>query len=141
MSQVQQAIASDSIRICVLDNDPSMLRKTSEILLSAGWHAEPFVDPDTILNYAATHQPAAAIVNLNGPRANGLDIAARLRAISPSTSVIISLKVHASRAHKMLKGTELVNLIKRRCVQASKRPLCERPTFSQSKEIDLGCCA
>ena len=37
------------------DNNPSVLRERGEILSSTGWEVEPFVDPDTILNYAAMH--------------------------------------------------------------------------------------
>ena len=131
---------SDSINICVLDNDPLALKKTSQLLSSAGWRVEPFIDRDAVLSYAATHQPAAAIVNFGGPRAYALDVTTRLTAISPSTSVIISLKVHRGKEHKMLMGTELVNLIKQRCVQTSEQPSFERATFSQNKEIDLGFC-
>src|SRR6267378_8686126 len=115
-----------------------MLRKTREILSSAGWDLEPFVDPDTILDYAATHRTAAAIINFGGSCVRALDIAAHLRAISPSTSVIISLKVHRNKAHKMLMGTEMVNLIKERCVKTSERPFCKRLNLSQNKEIN-GC--
>ena len=133
---------SDSISVCVLDNDPAALKETSELLSSVGWDVEPFIDPDTILNYAATHQPAAAIVNLGGPRAHGLDIAARLRAISPSTSIIISLKVHRSKAHKMLMGSEMLNLIKQRRAEkpepAAFKRLSFSRNFSQNEEFDLG---
>jgi len=37
-------------------------------------------------------------------------------------------------------GTELVNLIKQRCVQTSDSLSFETATFSQNKEIDLGFC-
>ena len=122
----------------MLDNDPSALSETSEILSSAGWKVEPFIDPDTILNYAAMHQPAAAIINFGRSCVHALAIAAHLRAISPSTSVIISLKVHRSKAHKVLMGTEMVSLIKERCVKTSERPFCKRLNLSQNKEIN-GC--
>ncbi|TMA58023.1 MAG: hypothetical protein E6J73_18190 [Deltaproteobacteria bacterium] len=129
----------------MLDNDPSTLRKTREILSSARWDLEPFVDPDTILNYAATHRTAAAIINFGGSCVHALDIAAHLRAISPSTPVIISLKVHRNKAHKMLIGTEMVNLIKQRCVEKPEPAAFKRPTFSrnfsQNEEFDLGYCA
>jgi len=129
----------------VLDNDPSALSETSEILSSAGWKVEPFIDPDTILNYAAMHQPAAAIINFGRSCVRALAIAAHLRAISPSTSVIISLKVHRNKAHKMLMGTEMVNLIKQRCVEKPEPAAFKRPTFSrnfsQNEEFDLGYCA
>jgi response regulator RpfG family c-di-GMP phosphodiesterase len=130
---------SESISICVLDNDPSALQKTTELLSSAGRQIEPFVDRDAILNYAESNHPAATIVDFCKPCAYSLDIAARLKAISPSTSVIISLRVRRGKAHNMLMETEQVNLIKERCVQTSEQPSFEeRPTFSQNKEID-GC--
>ena len=124
----------------MLDNEPSVLRETSKILSSASWEVEPFVDPDTILNYAAKHQPAA--VNFGGSRANGLELAARLRAISPSTSIIISLKTHRSKAHKMLTGTDVLNLIKQRCAEqpepAAFEGLSFSRNFSRDEEFDLG---
>jgi len=66
---------------------------------------------------------------------HGLDIAGRLRAISPSTSVIISLKIHRSKAHKVLMGTEMVNLIKQRCVETPKQLAFDR--VSEAEEIDF----
>src|SRR5437762_13414590 len=91
---------SDSISICVLDKDPSALKKTSQLLSSAGWGVEPFIDRDAILSYAATHQPAAAIVNFGGPRAYALVVTTRLTAICPSTSVLISPERNRAKADK-----------------------------------------
>ena len=125
----------------MLDNDPSTLRKTREILSSARWDLEPFVDPDTILNYAATHRTAAAIINFGGSCVHALDVAARLRAISPSTSVIISLKVHRNKARRMLMGTEMVNLIRQQFVESPEQSSFGRSTFSQAEEIDFDECA
>ena len=125
----------------MLDNDPSALSETSEILSSAGWKVEPFIDPETILDYAAMHQPAAAIINFGGSCVHALDIAAHLRAISRSTLVIISLKVHRSKAHKMLMGTEMVNLIRQQFVESPERSSFGRSTFSQAEEIDFDECA
>src|SRR5438270_8061549 len=59
---------SDSISICVLENDPSALRKTSEVLSSAGWRVKTFIDRDAILDYAAMYQCAAVIINFGGSR-------------------------------------------------------------------------
>jgi len=66
-----------------------------------------------------------------------LEVAAE---ISPSTAVIISLKVHRDKARKMLIGSELVNMIKQRCVETLEKPAFQRPTFSKKKESNLGYC-
>ena len=132
--------ASEPINICLLDNDPLALSEMSEILSSPGWKVEPFIDSDTILTYAAMHQPAAAIINFGGSCVHVLDIAAHLRCNFPSTSVIISLKVHRNKAHKVLIGTEMVNLNKRRCVESPEQPSFGRSTFSQAEKIGFDEC-
>jgi hypothetical protein len=131
---LHQPTNSDWIGISVTDNGPLILTTASKPLSSFSWRIEPFIDPDTILNYAAGHHPAAAIINFGGSGVYRLDIARRLRAISPSTSV----KVHRRKAHKMLIGTEMVNLIKQRCVEIAKQLAFDR--VSQAKEIDFEYC-
>src|ERR1700746_1354001 len=112
---LQITLNSDSISICVLDNDSSTLRTTSQLLSSAGWPVRPFSHPDTFIDYVRTHRPKAAIVDFGGPRANGLEVAARVREVSPVTSVIISLKVHRAGACNLLSRNELVSLLEQHC--------------------------
>ena len=75
--------------ICLLDDDPSVLRGLNRLLLSAGWHPEQFDDPDAFLNYVKLHRPTVAIIDVWMPLMNGLEVQSRLRELSPSTRVIM----------------------------------------------------
>jgi len=112
----------------------------SRPLSSSSWRIEPFSGRNTTLNYAATHHPAAPITDFGGPHAHSLEVVERLKAISPSTSLIISVKVHRGNVRKMLKGTEMVNLIKQCRVEALEQSSLKRSAFSQEEEINLDGC-
>ena len=75
--------------ICLLDDDPSVLRSTGRLLSSAGWNAQPFEDPYSFLNYARIHQPRLAVIDMAMPVMHGLEVQRRLRDLSPNTKVIV----------------------------------------------------
>ena len=75
--------------VCLLDDDPSVLRAASRLLDSAGWKVEAFTDPVAFLEYATIHRPRVAVIDILMPAMNGLEVQARLRSASPSTRVII----------------------------------------------------
>ena len=75
--------------VCLLDDDPSVLKAASRLLDSAGWKVEPFTDPFAFLEYATTCRPRVAVIDILMPAMNGLEVQARLRTASPSTRVII----------------------------------------------------
>jgi FixJ family two-component response regulator len=108
---------SESIPICVLDNDLSALTTTSRLLSSRGWRVEKFIDPDVFVRYARAHHPPIAVIDFWVPEMNGLEVAARLQENSCSTHPIISLKLHCSPKpqHRMMVRDELVGLIEQRC--------------------------
>jgi FixJ family two-component response regulator len=108
---------SESILICVLDNDLLALTTTSRLLSSQGWRVEKFIDPDGFVRYARAHHPPIAVIDFWVREMNRLEVAARLQEISCSTHPIISLKLHCSpkAQHRMMARDELVGLIKRRC--------------------------
>jgi two-component system response regulator HydG len=80
---------SNTFIVCLLDDDPSVLKGLARLLLSADLRAETFSDPEEFLRYARTHRPAVALVDVHMPQMNGLEVQSRLREISPSTRVII----------------------------------------------------
>ena len=80
---------SDAFIVCLLDDDPSVLRGLGRLLLSADLQAETFSDPEEFLRHARTHRPAVVLVDVHMPQMNGLEVQSRLREISPSTRVII----------------------------------------------------
>ena len=82
-------LTSNAFVICLLDDDPSVLKGLGRLFSSADLHAETFSDPKTFLRYARTHRPAAALVDVCMPQMSGLEVQSQLREISPSTRVII----------------------------------------------------
>src|SRR6187200_2247923 len=64
--------------ICLLDDDPSVLRATARLLASAGRDVVPFDDPHSFLTYAQTYQPPLAILDIRMPLMHGLEVQKRL---------------------------------------------------------------
>ena len=83
------ALDEETVAVCLLDDDPSVLRATSRLLDSVGWRVNAFTDPATFLEHAATHSPDLAIIDILMPEMNGLEVQTRLRRISPATRVIV----------------------------------------------------
>lgn len=83
------ALDKETVAVCLLDDDPSVLRATSRLLDSVGWKVNAFTNPITFLEHAATHCPDLAIIDILMPDMNGLEVQTRLRRISPSTRVIV----------------------------------------------------
>jgi two-component system response regulator HydG len=75
--------------ICLLDDDPSVLKAVARLLSSAGWQAQQFSDPEKFLEYAKIHRAPVAVIDVWMPLMNGLEVQSRLRELSPSTRVII----------------------------------------------------
>ena len=75
--------------ICLLDDDPSILKAVARLLSSAGWQVEQFSDPEKFLEYAKIHRAPVAVIDVWMPLLNGLEVQSRLSEISPSTRVII----------------------------------------------------
>jgi two-component system response regulator HydG len=80
--------------ICLLDDDPSVLKALARLLLSAGWHAKKFSDPAEFLLYVQTHCTPVVVLDVWMPLMNGLEVQSRLRELSPSTRVIILTGKH-----------------------------------------------
>ena len=77
------------LAVCLLDDDPSVLKSTSRLLDPAGWDVQSFTDPMAFLEHARVHHPRVAVIDIWMPALNGLEVQTRLRSISPSTRVII----------------------------------------------------
>jgi FixJ family two-component response regulator len=78
-----------TVTICLLDDDPAVLKGMIRLLSSAGWNVKEFSGPEEFLVYARTHRPPIAVIDVWMPIMNGLEVQSRLRQISPSTRVII----------------------------------------------------
>jgi two-component system response regulator HydG len=75
--------------ICLLDDDPSVLKAVGRLLSSVGWRVKEFSDPDEFLIYARIHRTPVAVIDVWMPLMSGLEVQSRLREVSPSTRVII----------------------------------------------------
>ena len=78
-----------ALTVCLVDDDPSVLKATSRLLSSAGWKVESFIDPIEFLEHAKTCQPRVVILDILMPKMNGLEVQKSLKAISPASRVII----------------------------------------------------
>ena len=80
-------------RICVVDDDLSILRATKRLLATEGWNVEVFNDPTTFLRSAENDSCGVAVLDILMPIMSGLEVQSRLREVSPSTRVIILTSV------------------------------------------------
>jgi len=80
---------SNAFVVCLVDDDPSVLKGLRRLFSSAELPAETFSDPEEFLKYARTHRPAVALVDVCMPQMSGLEVQSQLSQISPSTRVII----------------------------------------------------
>ena len=80
---------TNAFAVCLLDDDPSVLRGLGRLFSSADLDAKTFGDPNEFLCYAQTHRPAVALIDVCMPQMSGLEVQSRLARISPSTRVII----------------------------------------------------
>ena len=82
-------VALNKETVCLLDDDPSILKATRRLLDSVGWKVEAFSDPIAFLEHAAAHRPDVAVIDILMPQMSGLEVQTRLRRVSPSTRVIV----------------------------------------------------
>lgn len=76
-------------RVCILDDDPSMLRAIDRLLSSVGLETQLFSEPLGFLSYARCHAVAVAVIDIWMPGVSGLEVKKELQAVSPKTRVII----------------------------------------------------
>ena len=75
--------------ICVVDDDPSMLKALERLLLSVGLCARYFREPLGFLKYATYNPVRVVLIDIWIPGMSGLELQKKLRAVSPETRVII----------------------------------------------------
>ena len=75
--------------MCLLDDDPSVLKGMARLFSSADFHLQTFSEPKSFLQYAQIHRPDVALLDVCMPQMSGLEVQSQLRKISPSTRVIV----------------------------------------------------
>jgi len=86
-SSVLPAVAGS---VCLLDDDPSILKALDRLLSSAGLQAQLFDEPLDFLSYVICNSAAVAVVDMWMSDMSGLEVQKELQAVSPKTRVIIS---------------------------------------------------
>jgi len=75
--------------ICLVDDDPSMLKALDRLLSAVGFQAQLFHEPLDFLSYASCHSVALAVIDIWMQGVSGLAIQQKLQTVSPNTRVII----------------------------------------------------
>ena len=83
------ALDKETLTVCVVDDDPSVLKAMSRLLSADGWKAVSFLDPIAFLTYAEAHHPEVVVLDILMPVINGLEVQTRLRMLSPSSRVLV----------------------------------------------------
>ena len=89
ISVLENAAVNRDLVVCLVDDDPSLLKATARLLSSAGWKTTSFTDPAEFLRYAEAGRPPVVVLDILMPAMSGLEVQSRLRSISPDTRVVI----------------------------------------------------
>jgi PleD family two-component response regulator len=89
ISVLENASANRDLTVCLVDDDPSVLKATARLLSSAGWKTESFTDPAEFLRHAEACRPPLVVLDILMPVMSGLEVQSRLRSISPATRVVV----------------------------------------------------
>ena len=82
---------AEALRVLIVDDDPQMLRTITDILRMNGYAPSGATTGSGGLELAARmdHTPAIALVDLSLPDMDGIEVVARLHALSAMTQVVI----------------------------------------------------
>jgi FixJ family two-component response regulator len=75
--------------VCLVDDDPAVLRSIGRLLASDGFAVRAFDRPKCFLDYARTNPVPLVILDIWMEEMNGLAVQAQVAALSPDTRVII----------------------------------------------------
>ncbi|HVI82241.1 MAG TPA: response regulator [Chthoniobacterales bacterium] len=75
--------------VCLLDDDLSVLNSMRFLLLAEGFTVRAFNNPEEFLAHATKNHVSVLVTDIWMDRVTGLEVLARLCAISPKTKVIV----------------------------------------------------
>ena len=75
--------------VCLVDDDPSVLRSMQSLLASDGIEVLAFNKPEDFLTHAAKHPVPVVVTDIWMEGVTGLEILARMCALSPRPRVIV----------------------------------------------------
>jgi two-component system, LuxR family, response regulator FixJ len=81
--------ATEGEEVCVVDDDLSVLKSMHYLLASEGFNVRTFNNAEDFLSHASGHYVPVVVTDIWMDRVTGLEVLARLCAISPKTRVIV----------------------------------------------------
>jgi len=75
--------------VCIVDDDPSVLKSMHYLLASEGFKVRPFSRGEDFLTHASKNPVPVVVTDIWMDQVTGLELLARLCAISPRTKVIV----------------------------------------------------
>jgi len=75
--------------VCLVDDDPLVLRSTGLLLASEGFVVRQFNNGEDFIDYVTSNKVPLVVLDIWMDKMNGLEVLARLCAISPQTHVIV----------------------------------------------------
>ena len=82
-------MSTEAPQVCIIDDDQSVLKSLHYLLASEGYRVRPFNKAEEFLAYAKTNQVPLVVTDVWMDQVTGLEVLARLCAISPKTKVIV----------------------------------------------------
>ena len=80
---------AQSNEVCIVDDDPSVLKSMHYLLASEGFKVRAFNKAEDFLAHAGAHHVPVVVTDIWMDQVTGLELLARLCAISPRTKVIV----------------------------------------------------
>ena len=80
---------AESNEVCLVDDDPSVLKSMHYLLASEGLKVRTFNRAEDFLAHAGAHDVPVVVTDIWMDGVTGLEVLARLCAISPRTKVIV----------------------------------------------------
>jgi two-component system, LuxR family, response regulator FixJ len=80
---------NESAEVCLVDDDPSVLRSMQYLLASDGLAVHAFNKAEDFLAHVSKHRVPVVVLDIWMEKVTGLEVLARLCALSPKTRVIV----------------------------------------------------
>lgn len=75
--------------VCLLDDDPAVLKSIGRLLASDGFSARSFDKPRDFLAHIKTNEVSLVVLDVLMGEMNGLEVQAQISLLSPHTRVIV----------------------------------------------------
>ena len=86
---MSESADADANEVCIVDDDPSVLKSIRYLLASEGFKVRPFNKAEDFLAHAGKNHVPVVVTDIWMDQVTGLELLARLCAISPRTKVIV----------------------------------------------------